>query len=99
MRQATIATMPAMKSQKPSGIYTWSLLSVSALARSLQAGLILEPTLRVLGAKLGEVVPREQARVVAVVEDKSHGIAADRFDAIDRNILLARDQHFRRRAV
>src|SRR5262249_36561029 len=54
---------------------------------------------RMFAAELMQVVPGEEAGVVAVVEGDADGVVAHGFDLGDGDVLFAGDENFRRRSV
>src|ERR1700693_3534938 len=52
---------------------------------------IRSPFRALLAAKFVQVVPAEQAGIVAIVETDAHRVIADRLERVDANVLLAHD--------
>src|SRR5664279_2325962 len=61
--------------------------------------LVLSPQVVLLRAEEVEIVPREDAGLVAVGKARQHGVVADRLERRHADVALARLQHFLPRAV
>src|SRR3982750_4285948 len=80
-----------MTARRPARLDRHRLVAIGAGGR--QAAFVLAPQLVLLRAEEVEVIPREDAGVVAVAEGRLHCVVADWLESLQADVALARLQH------